>query len=78
MIMKSLGLAATLGLGVAVAANWPDLQRYLKIRKMSAAAPHPEVVPAGGRISYPRQSGGGVPDGTGDFDSAKRGGPALS
>jgi hypothetical protein len=76
MIKKSLGLAATLGVGFAVKANWPDLQRYRKIRKMSAAAPHPEVVPAAGRISYP-QSGGGVPDGTGDFDSAMRGGPVL-
>ena len=34
MIKKSLGLAATLGLGLAVKANWPDLRRYLKIRQM--------------------------------------------
>jgi hypothetical protein len=77
MIKKSLGLMATLGLGLAVAANWPDLKRYLKIKRMSAAVPHPEVVPAEGRTSYPQQSSGGAPDGTGDFDSAKRGGPAL-
>jgi len=77
MIKKSLGVMATLGLGLAVAANWPDLKRYLKIKKMSAAVPHPEVVPADGRTTYPQRPGSGAPDGTGDFDSATRGGPAL-
>jgi len=77
MIKKSLGLVATLGLGLAVAVAWPDLKRYLKIKQMSAATPHPEIVPADGRTVYPQRSAAGAPDGTGDFDSAKRGGPAL-
>jgi hypothetical protein len=77
MIKKSFGLAATLGLGFAIRVAWPDVQRYLKIRQMSAAVPHPEMVPVHGRIVYPQRAGGGAPDGTGDFDSASRGGPAL-
>ena len=76
MIKKSLGLAASLGFGLAVAATWPDLKRYLKIRQMSASSPHPENVPAEGRTAYPQRSADGAEDGTGDFDSAKRGGPA--
>ena len=77
MIKKSLGLAATLGLGLAIAVAWPDLKRYLKIKQMSTSSPHPEIVPAQGRTAYPQRPGGGAQDGTGDFDSAKRGGPAL-
>jgi hypothetical protein len=77
MIKTSLGLAASLGLGLAIAVAWPDLRRYLKIRQISADAPHPEIVPAGGRTAYPQRPGAGAPDGTGDFDSARRGGPAL-
>ncbi len=76
MIKKSLGLMATLGLGLAVAVAWPDLKRFLKIRQLSTAVPHPEVVPAEGRTVYPQSPGAGAPDGTGDFDSARRGGPA--
>lgn len=75
--MKSLGLAATLGLGAAIVVAWPDLKRYLKIRQLSAAVPHPEVVPAHGRTAYPQRPGSGAPDGTGDFNSARRGGPDL-
>ena len=75
MIKKSLGLAASLGLGLAVAVAWPDLKRYLKIRQISGR--HPEMVPAEGRTMYPQRPGSGVPDGTGDFDSAQRGGPDL-
>ena len=77
MIKKSLGLMATLGLGFAVAVAWPDLKRYLKIRQLSATASHPEMVPVDGRTVYPQNPGAGAPDGTGDFDSAKRGGPAA-
>jgi hypothetical protein len=77
MIKTSLGLAATLGLGFAIAGAWPDLKRYLKIRQISASDPHPELVPAQGRTAYPQRSAAGVADGTGDFDSARRGGPVL-
>ena len=50
-----------------------DIARYLKIKNMSTGGGHPESVPAGGSHSYP-SPGNGVADGTGDFDSASRGG----
>jgi hypothetical protein len=78
MIKMSLGLAASLGLGLTIAVAWPDVKRYLKIRQISAGISHPEMVPANGRTVYPQRPGTGAPDGTGDFDSASRGGPALA
>lgn len=42
---------------------------------MSTGQGHPENVPAGGSQAYP-QSAKDAADGTGDFDSARRGGPA--
>jgi hypothetical protein len=74
---KTMFLLATAVLGTLVASQWQDLKRYVKIRQMSAGQGHPENVPAGGSIAYP-QDGGGVPDGTGQFDSARRGGPARA
>jgi hypothetical protein len=53
--------------------QWRDIVRYLKIERMSLGAGHPQAVPAAGRHVYPERSGG-VPDGTGDFDSGRRGG----
>ena len=53
-----------------------DLRRYLRIREMSQGAGHPEIVPAAGATAYPRRRGKPAADGTGDFDSASRGGPA--
>jgi hypothetical protein len=35
-------------------------------------------VPVEGHHSYPNGPGGGVPDGTGDFNSASRGGGPVS
>jgi hypothetical protein len=58
-----------------VAAQWPDISRYIKIKQMSYGTGHPENVPAHGRAAYPGHPGGGAPDGTGDFDAASRGGP---
>jgi hypothetical protein len=69
--------AALAGAGWAVFTQWPDISRYLKIRQMSAGDSHPASVPAGGSHLYPGP-GGGSADGTGDFDSARRGGPATS
>lgn len=73
MIGKLLigGLAVA---GLAVAVQRHDIVRYLKIKQMSRGGGHPEIVPASGATSYPAP-GRGVPDGTGDFDSASRGGP---
>jgi hypothetical protein len=53
-----------------------DIVRYMKIKRMSKGEGHPEVVPASGSKAYPQRSGKGAADGTGDFESASRGGPA--
>ena len=60
---------------VLVASQWREIVRYLKIEQMSIGSGHPEVVPAEGPRAYARSPG--AADGTGDFDSASRGGPAL-
>ncbi len=78
MIKKSFKLAIFLGLGMAVAFGWPDIKRYVKIKQISGQKLHPEKVPAPGRTSYPQRSEAGAADGTGDFDSASRGGPART
>lgn len=62
--------------GGLIAAPWRDLGRYLRIRGMSKGGGHPEKVPVGGSRAYPRHQGQSAADGTGDFDSARRGGPA--
>ena len=77
MIKTMLKLAAAAGTGVVVARNWPDIRRYITIKRAASSA-HPEKIPAAGRVSYPQSHDAGAIDGTGDFDSAQRGGPALS
>lgn len=54
-----------------------DIIRYIKIKRLSAGPGHPELVPVRGSKAYPQRSARGAADGTGDFDSASRGGPAL-
>jgi hypothetical protein len=77
MIRKSLQvLIPTAALGLIVASQWQDIRRYLKIRKLSQGQGHPENVPVEGTAKYPHHPGDGEPDGTGDFDSASRGGPS--
>jgi hypothetical protein len=79
MIRKVLVvLVPAAAVGLAAAAGWPDIKRYLKIRQMSQGQGHPENVPATGTSAYPAYPADGVPNGTGDFDSASRGGPAAS
>jgi len=78
MIRKSMFLLATALLGTFVASQWQDLRRYVKIRQMSTGQGHPENVPAEGTSAYPQSAAGAVPDGTGQFDSARRGGPARA
>ena len=53
-----------------------DIARYIKMKRLSAGRGHPELVPVRGTKAYPQRAGQGVADGTGDFDSASRGGPA--
>jgi len=76
MIRKLLSVAAPAALVAVVVHQWPDISRYLKIRQLSTGTGHPEYVPAAGRISYPQTAEKGAADGTGEFDSASRGGPA--
>jgi hypothetical protein len=75
MIRKTLGLATIGAIGTVIAFGWSDARRYLKIRQISES--HPELVPAEGRTVYPQRHSAGARDGTGDFDSARRGGPVL-
>lgn len=78
MIRKSLGVTLALLVALAVSVGWPDIKRYLMIKQVSTQRAHPEMVPAQGRAAYPQRSEEGAADGTGDFDSALRGGPARS
>ena len=75
MMRKTLVFMIPLAGAWLVASQWKEINRYLKIKQMSAGDGHPESVPAGGSLGYD-QPGAGAPDGTGDFDSARRGGPA--
>jgi hypothetical protein len=78
MIRRALWLALPAGLGVVVlAAGWKDITRFFKLKSMSTGGGHPEIVPMKGTHRYPDDPTRDVPDGTGDFDSASRGGPAL-
>jgi hypothetical protein len=76
MLRKSLPLLIPAALGLVIAIQWNDIRRYLKIKQLSQGQGHPGNVPAEGVKRYPRRPGGGEPDGTGDFDSASRGGPS--
>jgi hypothetical protein len=76
MIKKAAGLAMLLALAAAIATGWSDIKRFVKIKQVSAQQVHPEKVPAQGRTAYPQRHEAGEADGTGDFDSADRGGPA--
>lgn len=76
MIKKVAGLAMLLAIGAAIATGWSDIKRFVKIRQVSAEPARPDKVPAEGRTAYPQRHDAGAADGTGDFDSANRGGPA--
>jgi hypothetical protein len=74
MTRKALWLLPA-SVAAVVASQWKDIARYLKIERMSAGRGHPELVPVAGKHAYPTYPGTGATDGTGDFDSARRGGP---
>jgi hypothetical protein len=63
---------------ILAASQWREIARYVKISQMSRGEGHPQLVPAAGQHVYPTRPGAGTPDGTGDFDSASRGGPASA
>lgn len=74
LTMRKLLIGGLAAVGLAVAIQRHDIVRYLRIKQMSLGAGHPEIVPASGSPGYPAP-GHGTPDGTGEFDSAARGGP---
>lgn len=76
MLRKGLKFAALAALVAALAGQRKDIARYVKIKRLSSGQGHPELVPAGGNTAYPHDSAGAAKEGTGDFDSASRGGPA--
>ena len=77
MIKTTLKLGAVAAVGAALALGWPDIKRYVQI-KQSADHNHLEKIPVSGRTVYPPRTGEGDRHGTGDFDSARRGGPVRS
>ena len=79
MARKTLRFLLPAAAAILAATQWREIARYLKISQMDRGDGHPEVVPAAGQHSYPKHPGAGTPDGTGDFDSATRGGgPATT
>lgn len=74
MARKALLLLLPASVAVAVASQWRELTRYVKMERMSSGAGHPESVPVEGAHAY-QPPGGGDLDGTGQFDSGSRGGP---
>ncbi len=61
---------------LAVASQWRELSRYIKLEQMSSGGGDPRTVPVEGVHAYP-PPGSGALDGTGEFDSGSRGGPNL-
>jgi hypothetical protein len=76
MIRKLLKVSIPAAVGVLAVRQWPEIRRYLALNRMSHGQGHPETVPMRGTQAYPKHAGEGAQDGTGDFDSASRGGPA--
>ena len=72
---KPIRLLVPAGLALLAASQWPDIRRYFKIKQLSQGQGHPANVPARGWAMYPQDAARAQPDGTGDFDSARRGGP---
>ena len=76
MIRKALLLLIRAALGLLITSQWPGIRRYLKIRQLSQGHGRPQNVLLKGTKAYLQCPGDGGQDGTGDFDSAGRGGPA--
>jgi hypothetical protein len=77
MMRKVLLFGIPLAVAGLAASQRQEIVRYLKVKQMSSGTGHPENVPVSGSHAYP-DPGGGAADGTGDFDSASRGGPARA
>jgi len=78
MARKALLLVpVSVSVAVLAASQWREISRYIKIQQMSRGSGNPQLVPAAGQHAYPNRHGG-ASDGTGEFDSASRGGPDPS
>jgi hypothetical protein len=77
MAHKALLLLVPAAAAAAVASQWREISRYFKVSQMSSGggSGHPEKVPIEGVAAY-ATPGRGANDGTGEFDSGSRGGPA--
>jgi hypothetical protein len=75
MARKALRLLLPASIAAVAASQWREITRYLKITQMSRGGGHPQAGSASGKHAYRKRRGGGASDGTGDFDSASRGGP---
>lgn len=75
MIKAAVRLVFLGALTTAIVVGFPDIRRYLGIYRLSGQPGRPGLVPVRGRTVYPQVPAGGAADGTGDFDSASRGGP---
>ena len=67
-----MGMLPFLGVRAVIS----DIKRYIRIKRLSRGPGHPELVPVSGSKAYPQRPGKKSADGTRDFDSASRGGPA--
>jgi len=76
MARTELRVLLPASVAILVASQWREIARYVKISQMSRGDGHPEVVPAEGQHTYDK--GSPAPDGTGDFDSASRGGGPVA
>jgi len=76
MARTALRVLLPASVAILVASQWREIARYVKISQMSRGDGHPEVVPAEGQHAYDK--GSPAPDGTGDFDSASRGGGPVA
>lgn len=59
MLGKALLLLVPAAVGAAVVSQWPDINRYIKIKQLSMGSGHPQNVPVRGRIAYPQRPTGG-------------------
>ncbi len=78
MIRKMILVFGSAAVGALVAFSWRDILRYAKMVEISLGKGHPEAVPAEGITAYPQDPSHAAQDGTGEFDSARRGGPAQA
>ena len=58
MLRKGLMVTAVAALAAVLAGQRKDIERYIKIKRMSTGDGHPELVPASGSAAYPQPTEG--------------------